>query len=205
MYPVSHRALTPCIHVQLVASYSNPVRNTACLGKTRTRKGRCEAIQAGSEEEHTEPGAGTLAVLGKCISIKAEAPIVLCPPFLPSSSSKCLSHSHTPPLPKSVWVLMPFTIKHHQPPGCSPPPPRCVFFWVTSPSLKTCFSSTSFKSPPSISVTLPDWSQHQVCPVHPLLCRPPSPAATIPCFLYLIPRDPVSSERLPPGLLLCCQ
>lgn len=62
-----------------------------------------------------EPGAETLAVLGKYISIKAEAPIVLCPPFLPSSSSKCLSHSHTPPLPKSVWVLMPFTIKHHQP------------------------------------------------------------------------------------------
>lgn len=111
----AHRALTPCIHVQLVASYSNPVRNTACLGKTRTRKGRCAAIQAGSEEEHMEPGAETLAVLGKCISIKAEAPVVLCPPFLPSSSSKCLSHSHTPPLPKSVWVLMPFTIKHHQP------------------------------------------------------------------------------------------
>lgn len=44
----AHRALTPCIHVQLVTSYSNPVRNTACIGKTRTRKGRCEAIRGGA-------------------------------------------------------------------------------------------------------------------------------------------------------------
>lgn len=98
----AHRALTPCIHVQVVASYSNPVRNTACLGKTRTRKGQCEAIrvelciQAESEEEHMEPGAETLAVLGKCICYKggsSHRPVSTFPAFLFLQVPQPLSHS----------------------------------------------------------------------------------------------------------------
>lgn len=151
-------------------------------------------IQAECEEEPLEPRAETLAVLGKCNCYKGGSsyqPVstLSCLPLPPSASAT----AHIPSLPKSVWVLMPFTIAHHQPPANHHR--YDVSFWVHfPPSLKTCFSSTPFKSLHCPSL-LPDLSQHQMCPVHLLLSIPSSQLPKYLAALYLIPKEPRNSEH----------
>lgn len=103
-------------------------------------------------------------------------PPVFVHPFLPFSSSKCLSHhSHTPPLPKPLWVLMPFTIEHHQPPAEHY---QDVFFWVClPPSLRIWLSPSPFWSLHHPSILLP-WTPYQM--YHSIWCVLSTPSCSYP-------------------------
>lgn len=143
-------------------------------------------------EEDVEPRAEPLAVLGKCVC--SEGGKLLRP--VPT-----LSHL---PLLQVPQPLLPLLLPCLSGPHClSPLPITSLLLLLTSmvcllstvpPSLKTCLSSTSSKSLHRPSL-FPDISLHQMCPAHPLLCIPSSRPPKYLAVLYLIPKEPINSER----------
>lgn len=68
----------------------------------------------------------------------------------------------------------------------------CLFLSTFPPIVKTCLSSTPFKSLHRPSL-LPNILQHQMCPVHPLLFIPSCRLPKYLAVLYLIPKEPINS------------
>lgn len=144
-------------------------------------------------QEPLKHRAEILAVLGTgtcCIGRNSHQP--------PSTLSYfSLPQSASSTIPKPVWVLMPFTVKHHQPPAEHH---QCVFLSMSSPIMK----NVAFPQPPSIRSTihlyfclehLSRYIQHPVCAVYPLLFIPTSQLPRHFALLYLIPTEPINSEH----------
>lgn len=132
------------------------------------------------------PRAETLAVLGQCICCKGGSSYGLHPPCPAFLFLFLRVPQPLPPLlpPRSAWVC-------HQPPANRH---QCAvsFSEYTFPIIKTCLSSTPFKSLHCPSL-LPNILQHQMCPVHPLLFIPSFLLPKYLAVLYLIPKEPINS------------
>lgn len=144
-------------------------------------------------QEPLKHRAEILAVLGTgtcCIGRNSHQPPSTLSYFsLPQSASSTIL--------KPVWVLMPFTVKHHQPPAEHH---QCVFLSMSSPIMK----NVAFPQPPSTLSTihlyfclehLSRYIQHPVCAVCPLLFIPTSQLPRHFALLYLIPTEPINSEH----------
>lgn len=99
-----------------------------------------------SFQEPLEHRAEILAILGtgtRCIGRNSHQP--------PSTLSYfSLPQSASSTIPKPVWVLMPFTVQHHQPPAEHH---QCVFLSMSSPTMKNmAFPQPLPLSPPSIYI-----------------------------------------------------
>lgn len=144
-------------------------------------------------QEQLEHRAEILAVLGTgtcCIGKNSHQP----PSTLPCFS---LPQSASPSIPKPVWVLMPLTVEHHQPPAERH---HYVFLSVSS----SIMENMAFPQPPSTLSTihlyfclghLSRYIQHPVCSVYPLLFITSSQLPRYLALLYLIPKEPINSEH----------
>lgn len=134
-----HRALTPCT---CTAANLALLKNSTCSGKTQNRKDWWEVWSTDVHQgwalwgrKHFPGILGArdeiLAAQGECICCKGGSShyptsTLSCLPLPPSASAT----TGTPPLPKPVWVLTPFTIQHHQPPADHH---QNVFLWAHFP------------------------------------------------------------------------
>lgn len=139
-------------------------------------------------QEQLEHRAEILAVLGTgtcCIGKNSHQP-----PSTLSCFSLLQSASSTIPMP--VWVLMPFTVKHHQPSA------ERLSEYVFPHHEEYGFSPTLPLSPPSIYIlaldSLADIYSIQ-CVLSTRCCSYLCPAAKIPALLYLSPQEPINSEH----------